>query len=211
LTFAVRTSGWVCCECQIHSTGAPAALRVKIINTQVSHYGHAGSIRHSPRNGFNGLFHALPGDRAFCHRHQRDAKCIVADLTPASRRQDHMASPSATCALVWSACCVHRIFRPTFSDDRETPLMRAEDAQECAADLGERSTARALRPIGTTGKSVDAPKRVSRSQCRGISSALPLPLWERVGERGSNSLPETSLRFVSDLSHKGRGDKLNPA
>jgi hypothetical protein len=52
---------------------APAALRVKVVNTQVSHHGHAGSIRHSPRNGFNGLFHALPGDRAFCHRHQRDA------------------------------------------------------------------------------------------------------------------------------------------
>jgi uncharacterized Zn-binding protein involved in type VI secretion len=90
---------------------APAALRVKIINTQVSHYGHAGSVRHSPRNGFNGLFHALPGDRAFCHRHQRDAQSIVANLTPASRRQDHMASPSATRALVWRACCVHGIFR----------------------------------------------------------------------------------------------------
>jgi hypothetical protein len=40
-------------------------LRVKVVNTQVSHHGHAGSIRHSPRNGFNGLFHALPGDRLF--------------------------------------------------------------------------------------------------------------------------------------------------
>ena len=44
------------------------------------------------------------------------------------------------------------------------------------------------------------------------SSALPLPLWERVGERGSipskvTPLPETSLRFVSDLSHKGRGEE----
>src|SRR3974390_288898 len=27
------------------------------------------SIRHSLRNGFNGLLRALPGDRAFCHRH----------------------------------------------------------------------------------------------------------------------------------------------
>src|ERR1700728_5364173 len=46
-----------------------------------------------------------------------------------------MASPSATCALVWCACCVHRIFHPTFSDDRETPLMRAEDARKRAGDL----------------------------------------------------------------------------
>jgi hypothetical protein len=32
-------------------------------------------------------------------------------------------------------CCVHRIFRPTFCDDRETPLMRAEDARKNARDL----------------------------------------------------------------------------
>ncbi|MGA9303212.1 MAG: hypothetical protein WBW45_23570, partial [Bradyrhizobium sp.] len=30
---------------------------------------------------------------------------------------------------------VHRIFRPTFCDDRETPLMRAEDARKNARDL----------------------------------------------------------------------------
>ena len=48
---------------------APAALRAKIKSTQASHHGHTGDIRHSPRNGFNGLFHALPGDRACCHRH----------------------------------------------------------------------------------------------------------------------------------------------
>jgi hypothetical protein len=93
---------------------APAALRAKIKSTQASHHGHTGDIRHSPRNGFNGLFHALPGDRACCHRHQRDAKSIVANLTPASRRQDHVASPSASCAFVSCACRVHRIFRPTF-------------------------------------------------------------------------------------------------
>jgi hypothetical protein len=30
-----------------------------------SHHGHTGFTRHSPRNGFNGLYRALPGDRAF--------------------------------------------------------------------------------------------------------------------------------------------------
>jgi len=30
-----------------------------------SHHGHTGNTRHSPRNGFNGLYRALPGDRAF--------------------------------------------------------------------------------------------------------------------------------------------------
>jgi hypothetical protein len=33
-------------------------------STRVSHHRHAGNIRHSPRNDFNGLFRALPGDRA---------------------------------------------------------------------------------------------------------------------------------------------------
>ena len=33
-------------------------------STRVSHHGHAGNTRHSPRNGFNGFLRALPGDRA---------------------------------------------------------------------------------------------------------------------------------------------------
>jgi hypothetical protein len=39
-----------------------------------SHHMDAEARRHSLRDGFNNLFHALPGDRAFCHRHRRDAK-----------------------------------------------------------------------------------------------------------------------------------------
>ena len=34
-------------------------------STRVSHHGHTGITRHSPRNGFNGFLRALPGDRAF--------------------------------------------------------------------------------------------------------------------------------------------------
>jgi hypothetical protein len=50
--------------------GMPDARRVRSrvrseISTRVSHHGHAGNVRHSPRNGFNSLFRALPGDRAF--------------------------------------------------------------------------------------------------------------------------------------------------
>jgi len=33
-------------------------------STRVSHHGHTGNTRHSPRNGFNGFLRALPGDRA---------------------------------------------------------------------------------------------------------------------------------------------------
>jgi hypothetical protein len=44
-----------------------------------------------------------------------------ANLTPASRRQDHTNSPSAVDALVRSIACVHRI-PPRVRDDREPPL-----------------------------------------------------------------------------------------
>jgi hypothetical protein len=44
--------------------GAPAAARVVVVSTRVSHHEYAGNTRHSPRNGFNGFLRALPGDRA---------------------------------------------------------------------------------------------------------------------------------------------------
>jgi hypothetical protein len=44
-----------------------------------------------------------------------------ANLTPASRRQDHTTSPSASAPFVKSAASVHRI-PPRVRDDRDTPL-----------------------------------------------------------------------------------------
>ena len=58
-----------------------------------SHHGHTGNTRHSPRNGFNGLFRALPGDRACLP--PSPAEVLPRNLTPASGRQDHTTSPSA--------------------------------------------------------------------------------------------------------------------
>jgi hypothetical protein len=49
------------------------------------------------RNGFNGLLRALPGDRAFL---SPSSALLLADLTPASRRQDHTTLPSAATSLV---------------------------------------------------------------------------------------------------------------
>jgi len=71
-----------------------------VVNTRVSHHGHTGNIRHSPRNGFNGLFRALPGDRACLSPSPADHS---ANLTPASRRQDHTTSPSASAPFVKGA------------------------------------------------------------------------------------------------------------
>jgi hypothetical protein len=62
------------------------------------------------RNGFNGFLRALPVIGLVCHR--RPADCS-ADLTPASRRQDHTTSPSASAPFVNPRCRVHRIPHPT--------------------------------------------------------------------------------------------------
>jgi hypothetical protein len=63
-----------------------------VVNTRVSHHGHTGNTRHSPRNGFNGFLRTLPGDRACLSPSPADHS---ANLTPASGRQDHTTSPSA--------------------------------------------------------------------------------------------------------------------
>src|SRR3984893_17646318 len=64
------------------------------------------------RNGFNGLLRALPGDRALLPPSPCGLKVLSdpvepneppQDLTPASRRQDHTTSPSATSAVVLRA------------------------------------------------------------------------------------------------------------
>src|ERR1700738_614161 len=58
--------------------------------------------RHSPRNGFNGFLRALPGDRAFLPPSPLRS-LLLKNLTPASGRQDHTPSPSASAPFVRSA------------------------------------------------------------------------------------------------------------
>jgi hypothetical protein len=53
---------------------APAALRVKIENTQVSHHRFAETSRHSLREWFYGCFVLSPVIGLSCHRPRRDAK-----------------------------------------------------------------------------------------------------------------------------------------
>ena len=81
--------------------------------------------RHSLHNGFNGFLRALPGDRALL---PPSPALLSANLTPASGRQDHTTSPSASSALVRSAISVHRT-PPHVRDDRETPLDLGRDGE----------------------------------------------------------------------------------
>jgi hypothetical protein len=71
------------------------------------------------RNGFNSLYRALPGDRAFL---SPSPALLLADLTPASRRQDHTTSPSAP-VFRKSRSTVLVPVRRSFSEDRSAPLV----------------------------------------------------------------------------------------
>src|SRR6202045_4397771 len=113
------------------------SLACSVKNTRVSHHGHTGITRPSPRNGFNGFLRALPGDRAFL---PPSPALLSANLTPASGRQDHTSSPSA------STCPRQKhLLRPPHPaayvrDDRETPLCVGRDNKSYSSDLGVRST-----------------------------------------------------------------------
>ena len=67
-----------------------------------------------------GLLRDLPGARALWPPSPLRS-LLLKNLTPASRRQDHTTSPSASGALVRSTLRVHRI-PPRVRDDREPPL-----------------------------------------------------------------------------------------
>ena len=82
-------------------------------------------IRHSLRDGFNGVLRALPGDRAFLP--PSSAKRL-ADLAPASGCQNHTTSPSASGSFVGALtarCDPMRPSHPALNvrDDREAPLL----------------------------------------------------------------------------------------
>ena len=77
-------------------------------STRVSHHEFTGNIRLSPRDGFNSLFRALPGDRALLPPSSLRS-LLLKNLTPASGCQDHTTSPSAFAPFVKGAICVHRI------------------------------------------------------------------------------------------------------
>ncbi len=59
-------------ECR--APDAPAAACAVVESTRVSHHGHTGNTRHSPRNGFTAYFALSPVTGLSCHCRRRDAK-----------------------------------------------------------------------------------------------------------------------------------------
>src|SRR6266404_722967 len=84
-----------------------------------SHHGHTGITRHSPRNGFTAYFVLSPARSGLFVT--VILRLLGADLTPASRRQNHTTSPSASAPFVTCAARVHRI-PPRVRDVRNAPL-----------------------------------------------------------------------------------------
>jgi hypothetical protein len=93
-------------EYRVHAAPAVSCATVHERNAH-EHTGSAEAIRHSLRNGFTAYFVLSPVTGLSCHRRLR--KLPFANLTPASGRQDHTTSPSASGALVSSTISVHRI------------------------------------------------------------------------------------------------------
>src|SRR5260221_12214915 len=107
-----------------------------------SHHGHTGNHPAFPAQWFYGLLRALPGDQACL---TPSPAILLADLTPASGRQNHTTWPYASASFVRLAIARLTLPRPphpapNVRDDREAPLLWARDGGSPSADLpdGER-------------------------------------------------------------------------
>jgi hypothetical protein len=114
---------------------ARSLARKRKKRTSVVTTGSPKTIRHLPRNGFNGFLRARPGDRAFlspsparCEKHRRQLDASVETSGPHdfAVRGPHRSSP------VWPASIASRTH---VRDDRETPLSVAWDGRIHKSDL----------------------------------------------------------------------------
>jgi hypothetical protein len=111
-------------ECR--TLGASAAACALVESTRVSHHGHTGITRHSPRNGFT-TYSALSSGTGLVAPVVSGISST--NLTPASGRQDHTTSPSARVrSRLWRTSRPSHP-APNVRDDRETPLMRVRDGK----------------------------------------------------------------------------------
>src|SRR5437667_12722570 len=93
------------------------ACKIKIAHEH-SHHGHTGNHPALPAQWFYGLLRALPGDQACL---TPSSALLIADLTPASGRQNHTTSPSAPAPFVKGATA-STASRPTLMTLRNAPL-----------------------------------------------------------------------------------------
>src|SRR3954451_25460143 len=89
-----------------------------------------------------------------CHRRF----ALLQNLTPASRRQDHTTSPSASARFVKHAISVHRIPCPTSVTIAIRPSRVGRDGASCRVDLGSWRSRIFFR------KGLDHPNHVDRER-----------------------------------------------
>ena len=99
------------------------------------HTGSAEASRPSLRNGFTAYLVLFPERTALLPPSPASKLSLLADLTPALRRQNHTTSPYAS-----GAHRLSRLPRPSHptahSDDRERPSCCGGDGRSYAGDLG---------------------------------------------------------------------------
>src|SRR5258706_9119361 len=123
-------------ECRVPN--APIASRAKLNKAhERSHHGHTGINPAFPAQWFYGLLRALPGDQACL---TPSPALLIADLTPASGRQNDTTWPYASASFVRLAIARLTLPRPphpapNVRDDREAPLLWARDGGSPSADL----------------------------------------------------------------------------
>jgi hypothetical protein len=111
-----------------------------------------------------------------CHHRQRDAVRVFANLMPASGHQDHTASPSASKRA--SSCALPRPPHPApnVRDDREPPLLGAQDGRGDKSDFSSKGseislpsgldTPCAKQPVGQISTAMAQTQQTVRSRCR---------------------------------------------
>jgi hypothetical protein len=109
----------------------PGARRTRsLVCAWGSEYAHEYSQRGHPASPRNGLQLIPRSPRRSGFLVTVISGATSTNLTPASRRQDHTASPSASAPFVIGTSSVHRI-PPRVRDDREPPLRWDETAIIC--------------------------------------------------------------------------------
>ena len=109
---------------------APVRKKARGRNRRLRRH-HAGL----PRAMVYGLLRALLGDHAWLPPSPARRRSVCTNLAPASERQDHTTSPSATALLVCAKDCAQHVTSTAIPlrvrDDRDTPLVSAKSARMC--------------------------------------------------------------------------------
>ena len=200
-----KTEGAGKTGCALHPRSR-VQLRKENAHTSIQVSGNTPAF---PAQWLYGLLRALPGERLFCHR--RRARSLLANLTPAPRRQDHTTSPYASRhpRQSWHPRPPHPV--RTFVTMADAPLRRDRMAK-FSFDLPDGLSGIFLR-AGWTDFSSDLPVgQISPSSrpARRSDWATTRPHHARIATttaRLREPLPRESIGFLTQLLFGKRHDE----